>query len=254
MLAYILAIAIALGSLFFYMAAFFFPEVHRKNDFYWAFLGLFYALILWVAANRITGSVLLAQTASVVLLGWMGWQTLTLRKSVTPAVAQTKVTPEIATKARTSPISSVLGLFRKQNSKPTEKIAVTTTETIAESTNTSIEEAVEIIEESTNVSIEEAIEESNAIAARPEIDITSDETVEDTSVDSETATEIGSQFQPQEDYIESKDTEFTDSEIATPEIIVETIGSEDDTVIERFIPRTETNSEDNPLADDTKST
>jgi ElaB/YqjD/DUF883 family membrane-anchored ribosome-binding protein len=91
MLAYILAIAVAFGSFGLYMAAFFFPEIHRKNDFVWSGVGLFYALILWVCAGRITGAVLLGQTASVALLGWLGWQTVTLRRAVTPQGQQTPI-------------------------------------------------------------------------------------------------------------------------------------------------------------------
>lgn len=91
MLAYILAIVVGLGSLAIYIAAFFFPEVHRKSDFLWSGLGLFYALILWTCAGRITGAVLLGQMASVALIGWFGWQTLSLRREVTPATEQTKI-------------------------------------------------------------------------------------------------------------------------------------------------------------------
>ncbi|MDY7015406.1 MAG: Ycf66 family protein, partial [Cyanobacteriota bacterium] len=61
MLAYILAIAVAFGSFAFYMAAFFFPEVHRKYDFLWSGVGFFYAFVLWICAGRITGGVLLGQ-------------------------------------------------------------------------------------------------------------------------------------------------------------------------------------------------
>lgn len=89
MLAYVLAIAVGLGSFALYMAAFFFPEVHRKNDFIWSGIGLFYALVLWVCAGRITGGVLLGQTASVALLGWFGWQTLKLRRDLLPTDQQT---------------------------------------------------------------------------------------------------------------------------------------------------------------------
>lgn len=88
MLAYVLALAVGLGSLTIYLAAFFFPEVHRKNDFIWSGLGLFYALVLWVCAGRITGSLLLGQVASVVLLSWSVGQTLSLRRQITPS-AQT---------------------------------------------------------------------------------------------------------------------------------------------------------------------
>jgi len=85
MLAYVLALAVGLGSLTIYLAAFFFPEVHRKNDFIWSGLGLFYALVLWVCAGRITGSLLLGQVASVVLLSWSVGQTLSLRRQMTPS-------------------------------------------------------------------------------------------------------------------------------------------------------------------------
>lgn len=89
MLAYILALAVGLGSLGVYLAAFFLPEVHRKSDFYWSGIGLFYALMLWVCAGRITGGVLVGQIAGVALLGWFGWQTLTLRRELTPVAQQT---------------------------------------------------------------------------------------------------------------------------------------------------------------------
>jgi len=91
MLAYILALAVGIGSLAIYMAAFFFPEVHRKSDFIWSGVGLFYALVLWVCAGRITGGVLLGQTAGVALLGWFGWQTLTLRRELIPVGQQTPI-------------------------------------------------------------------------------------------------------------------------------------------------------------------
>ncbi|XHX80062.1 MAG: Ycf66 family protein [Stenomitos frigidus ULC029] len=89
MLAYVLALVVGLSSIALYMAAFFFPEVHRKHDFLWSGLGMFYALVLWVCAGRITGGVLLGQTTSVALLGWLGWQTLVLRRQVAPLDQQT---------------------------------------------------------------------------------------------------------------------------------------------------------------------
>lgn len=91
MLVYVLALAVGLGSLAIYMAAFFFPEVHRKNDFIWSGLGLFYALVLWICAGRITGGVLLGQIAGVALLGWSVAQTLSLRRQLTPRQQQTEV-------------------------------------------------------------------------------------------------------------------------------------------------------------------
>ena len=91
MLTYILALAVGLGSLALYIVAFFFPEVHRKNDFVWSGIGLFYALVLWFCAGRITGAVLLGQMASVALLGWFVSESLILRRQVTPVTEQTKI-------------------------------------------------------------------------------------------------------------------------------------------------------------------
>ncbi|MEO8893352.1 MAG: Ycf66 family protein [Coleofasciculaceae cyanobacterium] len=95
MLAYVLALVIGLGSLAMYMAAFFLPEVHRKNDFIWSGVGLFYALVLWVCAGRITGGVLLGQLFSVALLGWFAWQTFTLRRALVSPNQQTPLPTEL---------------------------------------------------------------------------------------------------------------------------------------------------------------
>lgn len=96
MLAYVLALVVGLGSLAIYTAAFFFPEIHRKNDFIWSGVGLFYALVLWVFAPSITGGLLLGHLASVALLVWFGWQTLSLRRQLTPEIQQTPLpSPEL---------------------------------------------------------------------------------------------------------------------------------------------------------------
>lgn len=91
MLANLLAIVVGLGSFTFYMAAFFLPEVHRKSDFLWSGIGLFYAVVLWFCAGQITGAVLLGQSAAVSLVLWLGWQTLLMRRVTTPSVQQTPV-------------------------------------------------------------------------------------------------------------------------------------------------------------------
>ncbi|BAZ67215.1 MAG: Ycf66 family protein [Pelatocladus maniniholoensis HA4357-MV3] len=91
MLANVLALTVGLGSIAIYLAAFFFPEIHRKNDFIWSGVGLFYALMLWVFAPRITGGLLLGHIASVALLVWFGWQTLSLRRQLAPSAQQTPV-------------------------------------------------------------------------------------------------------------------------------------------------------------------
>jgi hypothetical protein len=84
MLAYILAVLVGTGSVGLYLAAFFLPEIHRKQDFIWSGVGCFYALFLWIYAHQVTGGILVGQTTSVVLLGWMGWQTFQLRQQLVP--------------------------------------------------------------------------------------------------------------------------------------------------------------------------
>ncbi|MFP4296512.1 MAG: Ycf66 family protein [Spirulinaceae cyanobacterium] len=118
MLVYTLAIAVALGSFTFYMAAFFFPEVHRRNDFIWSGVGLFYALVLWLCADRITGGVLLGQSASIALLGWLGWQTLTLRRTKAPTEAKTEVSDATTAQTKKKLLGGITGLFRKQKPEP----------------------------------------------------------------------------------------------------------------------------------------
>lgn len=94
MLAKLLATGVGIGSLTFYIAAFFFPEVHRRHDFFWSGVGLFYALALWICAGRFTGALLISQVASVALVVWLGWQTLQLRRAKTPLLLQTPATAE----------------------------------------------------------------------------------------------------------------------------------------------------------------
>jgi hypothetical protein len=84
MLAYLLAMAIGLGSLGLYLTAFLFPEIHRKSDLLWSGIGLFYGWVLWVCAGRITGGLLLGQLAGVSLLGWLGWQVMEMRWAQIP--------------------------------------------------------------------------------------------------------------------------------------------------------------------------
>lgn len=97
MLANVLAVLLGSGSVIFYLAAFFYPEVHRRSDFLWSGLGLFYAVVLWFCAGQMTGAVLLGQMTAVTLLLGLGWQTLTVRREKTPVYQQTPVvlTPEI---------------------------------------------------------------------------------------------------------------------------------------------------------------
>ncbi|MGC1216156.1 MAG: Ycf66 family protein [Phormidesmis sp.] len=97
MFAHGLAILLGLSSFIFYMAAFFYPEVHRRIDFWLSGLGMACAVVLWFCAGQITGLVLLSQLALIVLLGALGWQTLSIRREKTPVYQQTPVvlTPEV---------------------------------------------------------------------------------------------------------------------------------------------------------------
>ncbi|MEZ2302629.1 MAG: Ycf66 family protein [Microcoleus sp.] len=119
MLAYFLALAVGLGSFSIYMAAFFFPEVHRKSDFAWSGLGLFYALILWACAGRITGALLLGQMAAVALLGWFAWETLSLRRQVTPIAQQTPIPQSVNLPGGMG--GALTGMFAKKPEPATKK-------------------------------------------------------------------------------------------------------------------------------------
>ncbi len=152
MLAYILALIIGLGSLALYLAAFFFPEIHRKNDFIWSGVGLFYALVLWVCAGRITGGVLLGQLASVALLGWFGWQTVTLRRALLPADQQTAIPSQGEIQSQLKNLSpdgrlgglqeKLSGIFRRGKTETAPPPAQTSVETKIERTLNQVAEAV----------------------------------------------------------------------------------------------------------------
>ncbi|MBE9136993.1 hypothetical protein IQ254_07215 [Nodosilinea sp. LEGE 07088] len=108
----VLAIAIWAGSLALYGAAFFFPEVHRRHDFFWSGLGAFYGLVLWFCADQTSPTELLGHGASVVLLGWLSWQTLTLRRKRTPLDLQTPLTPDSWPNFWRQRQQALLGLLR----------------------------------------------------------------------------------------------------------------------------------------------
>ncbi len=116
MLTYILAVLVGTGSVGLYVAAFFFPEIHRKHDFIWSGVGLFYALSLWIYARQTTGGILVGQTASVALLGWFVWQTLQLRRQLVPIDRQTPI-------PTTTELKQQLGLKQSgiKSAKPTTK-------------------------------------------------------------------------------------------------------------------------------------
>jgi len=118
MLAHLLALVIALGSFILYFSAFFFPEIHRKSDFYWSGLGLFYGLVLWVCAGRMTGAVLLGTVASTALLLWFGTQTLLLRRALASPAEKTKVSQTIATRLQALSPQRLWQQIRGQRTTP----------------------------------------------------------------------------------------------------------------------------------------
>ncbi|MBF2058213.1 MAG: hypothetical protein IGQ45_13615 [Cyanobacterium sp. T60_A2020_053] len=81
MLAYFLAVIIAVVSLNLYLTAFIRPNIHRQDDFLWSGLGLFYALTLWICAGRFTGAVLLSQMAITTVTVAFIWENTQLRKA-----------------------------------------------------------------------------------------------------------------------------------------------------------------------------
>lgn len=82
MLPYALAIIVGLSSSVLFVTAFFFPDIHRKDDFLWSGIGLFYALVLWFCATSIRGAVLLGQIAVVALVSSYFWQIFNLRRAI----------------------------------------------------------------------------------------------------------------------------------------------------------------------------
>ena len=90
MLSYALAIVVAISSLVLFSTAFLMSKIHRRDDFLWSAVGLFYALVLWYCARNITGAVLLGQAAATALLVSYSWQTIKLRRMIAdPAQAAT---------------------------------------------------------------------------------------------------------------------------------------------------------------------
>ena len=112
MLGYTLAVLVGTSSVGLYLAAFVLPEVHRKYDFVWSGVGLFYALALWIYARQTTGGILVGQTASVALLGWSLWQTITLRRQLVPTSQQTSIPTK-------NQVQQQLGL-KPKSAKPTK--------------------------------------------------------------------------------------------------------------------------------------
>ncbi|MCL2927704.1 MAG: hypothetical protein MGG37_06725 [Trichodesmium sp. MAG_R01] len=193
MLTYILALAVGLGSLALYIVAFFFPEVHRKNDFIWSGVGLFYALVLWFCAGRITGAVLLGQVASVALLGWFTSESLMLRRQVTPVVEQTKISTQKSTedytRKKSKIVSETTSISEVENMDKLDLSDSPRTST-QQSENITTEELVNIVKTGENESellSSETTSDLSKIIKEPEAETTESMTEENVLTDAKTA-------------------------------------------------------------------
>lgn len=231
MLAYLLAIAVGLGSFALYMAAFFFPEVHRKDDFLWSGVGLFYALVLWVCAGRITGGVLLGQVAGVSLLGWFLWETVVLRRAISRPEERTEVLEGLSvTELIANQLDKISSLWRK---KPKPKPQVKTSETA-----TTIPPEVETAVEATlETPIEQEKEQFSTAEAETVIleNPVGENLKESSAVEVETATQSTLETPVEEEIEESSEDEM-------------------DTVIERFVPTPVDKETEKNLSNETQTT
>jgi hypothetical protein len=189
MLAYLLAIAVGLGSFALYVAAFFFPEIHRKDDFLWSGVGLFYALVLWVCAGRITGGVLLGQVAGISLLGWFVWETVVLRRAIARPEERTEALQNFSvTEAISNQLGKISSIGRKKP-KPQVKTDETAA-TISPKPETSVtavletpvetekEESTPEIETTTEAVLESSVESLKEESAAAEIETPIEATLE----------------------------------------------------------------------------
>ncbi|AKE63476.1 hypothetical protein MYAER_1118 [Microcystis aeruginosa NIES-2549] len=171
MLPYILAVVVGLSSLYLLTTAFIAPDRHRQDDFLWSAVGLFYALVLWLCAGRITGAILLGQVAAAILFIAFAWQTLKLRQALfypdKPVKLFTivgwlgnrlgKVTPSQSPKTKAKPEKVAAKV--KETVKETVAPAVETAAAIGEP----ITESVTEIEEKAQETVDPVIEKAAAI-------------------------------------------------------------------------------------------
>ncbi|MBE9170962.1 hypothetical protein IQ238_26760 [Pleurocapsales cyanobacterium LEGE 06147] len=182
MLAYILAIAIGSSSLVLFMTAFVQPEIHRKDDFFWSGMGLFYALVLWFCANRLTGGVLLGQVAAVALILSYNWQNLQLRKAIAHPEKQIALESFSITQVIQNFFGGLISRFRKPKTKVGVETATTTpSEAVLETEEPSLEaetqeterDREEIIEAQIESPITETSESSSPALSETEVTDTS---------------------------------------------------------------------------------
>ena len=212
MLPYILAVVVGLSSLYLLTTAFIAPDRHRQDDFLWSAVGLFYALVLWLCAGRITGAILLGQVAAAILFIAFAWQTLKLRQALFYPDKPVKLFTIVGW------LGNRLGKVTPSQSPKTkakaEKVAAKVKETVKETVDPVIEKAAAIgetitesvteIEEKAQETVDPVIEKAAAIG----------ETI------TESVTEIGEKAAEIIDDGETFDDfdDFDDFDLATEEI------------------------------------
>ena len=200
MLAYILALAVGGSSLFIFTKALLDQE-HQKEghllqtDLFWGGVGLFYALVLWICAGRITGAVLLGQIASVSLLGWFGWQTLTLRSKL--STSEVPNSP-LASTTETTEVSS-----------ETVNEALVTESIIPQEEEIAVPHVPEdeLITSSTS---EERVTDEVEVTSQDEEEVSNSETISDTVLEEG---DIGIDTSTTEIILETEDNTYVDEEV-----------------------------------------
>ncbi len=232
MLAHVLALAVAIGSIAIYLAAFFFPEVHRKNDFIWSGVGLFYGLVLWVFARRITGGLLLGHVASVALLGWFGWQTMSLRRQIVPqtqqtpmptsAEVQTNIQDEVTKVSISEKIggltSSLGGIFAGMKKKPaTTQTNATDSTILNKATIDVIATAGEESNSTEEATATETGEQTTDVAAKTENESEDlAETVTEAKTENESELTPPTPLSPESESVEAEPVEASETQSQTP--------------------------------------
>jgi len=190
MLSYALAIAVAISSLILFSTAFVMSKIHRKDDFLWSGVGLFYALVLWYCAKNITGTVLLGQAAATVLIVSYSWQTIKLRRAIANPVQATET-------KNFSVVQSINGLWQRGKAKvqPSPKAIEKAPKSKVTEQDIAIPETpTEMAEEITQTSqdlaedIAQGFKETNSPVVKEEVNIADEQPWEEEEEVAETVT------------------------------------------------------------------
>jgi hypothetical protein len=159
--------------------------IHRKDDFLWGAVGLFYALVLWYCARNITGAVLLGQAAATVLVVSYSWQTIKLRQAmqrVMGSYPQEPVNQEaIANSAQAnetnnfSVVGSINGLLKRRKPQvqpPAKPLTKTLTPKVTEEDIAIPETPVEISEPTTTTKkAQDQAQDTNLPVANEQVNV-----------------------------------------------------------------------------------